>query len=44
MKLLWQQISSSEITTIYCNSKFNGIVFDDEHGNFNTENLFNAGG
>ena len=40
MKLLWQQISSPEITTIYCNSKFNGIVFDDEHGNFNTENLF----
>ena len=40
MKLLWQQISSSEITTIYCNSKFDGVVFDDEHGNFNTENLF----
>ena len=40
MRLLWQQIPSSEITTIYCNSKFNGIVFDDEHGNFNIENLF----
>ena len=40
MRLLWQQIPSSEITTIYCNSKFDGIVFDDEHGNFNVENLF----
>ena len=40
MKLLWQQISSSEITTIYCNSKFDGIVFDEEHGNFGCEKLF----
>jgi len=40
MRLLWQQISSPEITTLYCNSKFNGVVFDDEHGNFNTEKLF----
>ena len=40
MKLLWKQISSPEITTIYCNSNFDGVVFDDEHGNFNTENLF----
>ena len=30
MRLLWQQIPSSEITTIYCNSKFDGIVFDDD--------------
>lgn len=40
MKLLWQQISSPEITTIYCNSNFDGVVFDDEHGNFDIEKLF----
>jgi len=39
MKLLWQQIPSSQITTIYCQSSFNGIVFDDEHGAFNSETL-----
>ena len=40
MKLLWQQIPSSEITTIYCNTNFDGIVLDDEHGCFNEETLF----
>lgn len=40
MKLLWQQIPSSEITTIYCNTNFDGIVLDDEHGCFNNETLF----
>jgi len=40
MKLLWQQIPSSEITTIYCNTNFSGIVLDDEHGCFNEETLF----
>tara|TARA_B100000963_G_scaffold352600_1_gene366031 strand:+ start:11805 stop:12494 length:690 start_codon:yes stop_codon:yes gene_type:complete len=39
MKLLWQQIPSSEITTIYCNTDFEGIVLDDEHGCFNNETL-----
>lgn len=40
MKLLWQQIPSSEITTIYCNTEFDGIVLDNEHGCFNNETLF----
>lgn len=39
MNLLWQQIPSSQITTIYCQSNFDGIVFDDEHGAFNSETL-----
>jgi len=40
MKLLWQQIPSSEITTMYCSTDFDGIVLDDEHGCFNNETLF----
>ena len=40
MKLLWQQIPSSEITKIYCNSDVDGIVLDAEHGVFNNETLF----
>lgn len=40
MKLLWQQIPSSEITKIYCNSNVDGIVLDSEHGVFNNETLF----
>lgn len=39
MKLLWQQIPSSEITLTYCNTDFDGIVLDDEHGCFNIETL-----
>jgi len=39
MKLLWQQIPSSEITTIYCHTSFEGVVLDDEHGCFNNETL-----
>jgi 2-keto-3-deoxy-L-rhamnonate aldolase RhmA len=39
MKLLWQQIPSSEITTIYCHTSFDGVVLDDEHGCFNNETL-----
>jgi len=39
MNLLWQQIPSPQITTIYCQSNFDGIVFDDEHGAFNSETL-----
>ena len=41
MKLLWQQIPSTEITKIYCNSDCDGIVLDTEHGVFNNETLFN---
>ena len=40
MKLLWQQIPSTEVTKIYCNSKCDGIVLDTEHGVFNNETLF----
>lgn len=40
MNLLWQQIPSPQITTIYCQSSFDGVVFDDEHGCFNSETLF----
>ena len=40
MKLLWQQIPSTEVTKIYCNTKFDGIVLDTEHGVFNNETLF----
>jgi 2-keto-3-deoxy-L-rhamnonate aldolase RhmA len=40
MNLFWQQIPSPQITTIYCQSSFNGVVFDDEHGCFNSETLF----
>lgn len=41
MKLLWQQIPSTEVTKIYCNTNFDGIVLDTEHGVFNNETLFN---
>ena len=40
MKLLWQQIPSTEVTKIYCNSNCDGIVLDTEHGVFNNETLF----
>lgn len=40
MKLLWQQIPSTEITKLYCNSNTDGIVLDTEHGVFNNETLF----
>ena len=40
MRLLWQQISSFEITSIYLQSEFDGVVFDCEHGNFDKERLF----
>lgn len=42
MKLLWQQIPSTVITEIFCNSQFDGVVFDLEHGTFNNESLFNC--
>jgi len=40
MKVLWQQISSPTITEILCNSKFDGVVFDLEHGCFDNEKLY----
>lgn len=41
-RLLWQQIPNSTITDIYCNSKFDGIVLDLEHGCFNIESIYNC--
>ena len=40
MKALWQQIPSTEITKIYCNTEFDAVVLDLEHGVFNNENIF----
>ena len=40
IKALWQQIPSVEITKIYCNSDFDAIVLDLEHGVFNNETVF----
>lgn len=40
MKALWQQIPSTEITRLYCNSEFDAVVLDLEHGVFNNENLY----
>jgi 2-keto-3-deoxy-L-rhamnonate aldolase RhmA len=42
MKLLWQQIPSSIITEIFCNSDYDGVVFDLEHGSFNNETLYSC--
>jgi 2-dehydro-3-deoxyglucarate aldolase len=40
MKALWQQIPSTEITKLYCNTDFDALVLDLEHGVFNNETLF----
>jgi len=40
MRLLWQQLPSPIITEILCNSTFDGVVFDLEHGCFNNETLY----
>lgn len=40
MKALWQQIPSVEITRLYCNTNFDAVVLDLEHGVFNNETLF----
>jgi len=42
MKLLWQQIPAPIITEIFCNSSFDGVVLDLEHGHFNNENLYSC--
>lgn len=41
-KFLWQQISSPIISEIFCNTKFDGVVLDLEHGNFNTNDITNC--
>ena len=40
MKALWQQIPSVEITRLYCNTNFDAVILDLEHGVFNNETLF----
>ena len=42
MKLLWQQIPSTIISELYCNSDFDGVVIDTEHSPFNNETLFSC--
>ena len=42
MKLLWQQIPSTIISELYCNSNFDGVVIDTEHSPFNNETLFSC--
>ena len=40
MKAFWQQIPSTEITKIYCNTNFDAVVLDLEHGVFNSESVY----
>jgi 2-keto-3-deoxy-L-rhamnonate aldolase RhmA len=40
MRLLWQQIPSTIISEIYCNTKFDGIVLDTEHAAWYNESIF----
>ena len=40
MTALWQQIPSVEITRLYCNTNFDAVILDLEHGVFNNETLF----
>ena len=41
MKCLWQQIPSTTITELYCQSVgFDGVVLDTEHGCFSDESLY----
>jgi 2-keto-3-deoxy-L-rhamnonate aldolase RhmA len=40
--LLWKEIGSTVITELLCDSKFDGIVLDNEHGVFNPETLFSC--
>jgi len=42
MKLLWQQIPSTLISELYCNTSFEGVVLDTEHSFFNNETLFSC--
>ena len=39
-KLLWQQIPSTIISEIFCNSTYDGVVLDLEHGVFDEKSLF----
>jgi 2-dehydro-3-deoxyglucarate aldolase len=42
MKLLWQQIASTTITEILCNSKLDGVVLDLEHGCFSNTDIYQS--
>ena len=42
MKLSWQQIPSTVITEILCQTNIEGVVIDTEHGCFNPETLYNC--
>jgi len=40
MKLSWQQIPSTVVSDMLCQSSLDGIVLDTEHGCFSNENLY----
>ena len=40
MKLCWQQIPSTVISEILCNTGLDGVVLDTEHASFNDETLY----
>jgi len=42
MKFAWQQIPSSVVSELLCNTGLDGVVIDTEHGFFNNETLFNC--
>lgn len=42
MRLTWQQIPSTVITEILCQTPMEGVVIDTEHGCFNPETLYNC--
>lgn len=42
MRLAWQQIPSTIITEMFCNTEFDGVVLDLEHGTFNVETMFSC--
>ena len=42
MKLAWQQIPSTVVSDLLCNTGLDGVVLDAEHGFFNNETLYNC--
>ena len=40
MRFLWQQIPSTIVSEIFCNTKFDGVILDTEHSPYNYESLF----
>ena len=42
MNLTLQTIPSTLISELFSNSKFDGVVLDTEHGNFNNETLYSC--